>query len=269
MRIALLTSQCVPEQDSITRECLDLLVSWGVHVDARHAIGNAELGDVSVEHDLYLLVSPSPAVVSLASGLAALGTRCLNAPEMVRICRDRIRTVMMLSSAEVSAPRTWVIGSAADLIEPLRGGPVALRAADVSRSTGTKVLWNVDEVIDLPLIAGETIAQEIHPNDQRAYRVYRIGSQTFAVKRPFWTAFPRGTREEPVSVTEEMRDVADRVASMFKSELFGLDLVGAEGQLHVVEVHPFPRLSGVPDAALRLADYIYARGMETAEEVRR
>ena len=269
MRIALLTSQCVPEQDSITRECLDLLVSWGVHVDARHAIGNAELGDVSVEHDLYLLVSPSPATVSLASGLMALGARCLNVPEMVRICRDRIRTVKLLSSVEVPIPRTWVVGSAADLVEPLRGGPVILRSVDASRSTGTKVLWNVDEVIDLPRLDGETIVQEIHPDDQYAYRVYRIGSQTFAVRRPFWMAFPRGIREEPVSVTEEMRDVADRVAGIFKSELLGLELVSVERRLHVVEVHPFPRLSGVPDAALRLADYIYACGMETAEEVRR
>ena len=56
---------------------------------------------------------------------------------------------------------------------------------------------------------------------------------------------------------------------MFRSELFGLDLVGAEGRLQVVEVCPFPRLGGVRTAALRLADYIYARGMEIAEEVRR
>ncbi len=269
MRIALLTSRCVPKRDSLTRECLDLLVSWGVRVDALHVVERAELGDVSVEHDLYLLASPSRAIVSLTTGLAALGARCLNVPEMVRICRDRIRTVMLLSSAEVPTPRTWVVGSAEDLIEPLRDGPVVLRPADVSCSTGTKVLWNVDEVIDLPLLEKEAIVQEIHPNDQCTYRVYRIGGQTFAVKRPCWMAFPRGTREEPMPVTEEMRDVADRVADMFKSELFGLELVSAEGRLQVVEVLPFPRLSGVPDAALRLADYIYACGMEPAEEARR
>ena len=174
MRIALLTSRCVPKRDSLTRECLDLLVSWGVRVDALHVVERAELGDVSVEHDLYLLASPSRAIVSLTTGLAALGARCLNVPEMVRICRDRIRTVMLLSSAEVPTPRTWVVGSAEDLIEPLRDGPVVLRPADVSCSTGTKVLWNVDEVIDLPLLEKEAIVQEIHPNDQCTYRVYRI-----------------------------------------------------------------------------------------------
>ena len=99
--------------------------------------------------------------------------------------------------------------------------------------------------------------------------MYRIGHQTFAVKRPCWMAFSSETREEPVPATDEMCEIADRVASMFRSELFGLDLVGAEGRLQVVEVCPFPRLGGVPDAALRLADYIYARGMEIAEEVRR
>ena len=269
MRIALLTSQRVPEQDSLTRECLDLLVRWGVRVDAWHAIGCVELGDVTVEHDLYLLASPSRAVVSLTTGLAALGARCLNVPEMVRLCRDRIRTVMLLSSAGVPTPRTWVAGSAEDLIEPLRDGPVVLRSAEMSCSVGAKVLWNVDEVIDLPLPEGATLAQEVHPNDQYAHRVYRIGHQTFAVKRPCWMAFSSETREEPVPATDEMCEIADRVASMFRSELFGLDLVGAEGRLQVVEVRPFPRLGGVPDAALRLADYIYARGMETAEEVRR
>ena len=176
---------------------------------------------------------------------------------------------MLLASAGVPTPRTWVAGSAEDLIEPLRDGPVVLRSAEMSCSVGAKVLWNVDEVIDLPLPEGATLAQEVHPNDQYAHRVYRIGHQTFAVKRPCWMAFSSETREEPVPATDEMCEIADRVASMFRSELFGLDLVGAEGRLQVVEVCPFPRLGGVPDAALRLADYIYARGMEIAEEVRR
>ncbi len=269
MRIALLTSQHVPERDSLTREFLDLLLRWGVHVDDQHAIGCAALGDVAVAYDLYLLVSPSRATVSLTAGLAALGARCLNVPEMVTIRRDRIRTLMLLSSAEIPTPRTWAVGGAEDLIEPLRDGPVVLRPVDVSHSAGTKVLWNVDELIDMPLPEGETLVQEFSPHDQYAHRVYRIGNQTFAVKRPCWMVFPRGTREEPVPVTDEMRDIADRVASTFRSELFGLELVGAEGRLQVTGIHPFPRLSGVPDAALRLADYIYARGMEIAEEVRR
>lgn len=65
---------------------------------------------------------------------------------------------------------------------------------------------------------------------------------------------------EPFTITPELRDLALRCGRAFGLELFGIDLIISSGQPYVVDVNSFPGFKGVPDAALRLADYIYAAG---------
>ena len=47
-------------------------------------------------------------------------------------------------------------------------------------------------------------------------------------------------------------------------ELFGADLILSNGAPYLVDIHSFPGFKGVPDAALRLADYIYAAARRAA-----
>jgi glutathione synthase/RimK-type ligase-like ATP-grasp enzyme len=84
-----------------------------------------------------------------------------------------------------------------------------------------------------------------------------MGGQLFGVKR----VWPARTYEdklgEPFTVTAELREIALRVARAFGTDLFGLDIVVSDGRPYVVDINPFPGFKGVPDAALRLADYLY------------
>ncbi|MDO4716631.1 MAG: hypothetical protein Q4B08_03595 [Propionibacteriaceae bacterium] len=264
MRIALLTSQQVPSSQSVTRDCLTLLASWGASVDVlHHEEGLTDLVHLPVEHDLYLLKSPSPDAVSLAAALEARGALCLNRPAMLWACHDRIHTTALLAAAGVPVPRTWTTKNAAELAGLLDDGPLVIKTAALDRSAGARVIWDADEIVDLPHEA--VLAQQFHPSDHRDRKLYRIGSQTFGVKRSWPATSYESTVGEPFAVTPEMREITDRVGAAFNSDLFGLDLVEAEEGLLVVDVHPFPGFKGVPDAALRLADYIYARGKEALE----
>jgi predicted ATP-grasp superfamily ATP-dependent carboligase len=42
--------------------------------------------------------------------------------------------------------------------------------------------------------------------------------------------------------------------------LYGFDVIMNEDQPYVVDMSSFPGFKGVPDAALRLADYVYSIG---------
>lgn len=264
MRIALLTSQQVPALPSVTHDCLELLESWGAIIDVlRLEQGLTDLIQLPVNHDLYLLKSPVPEVASLATALEARGARCLNRPRMLWACLDRVSTTVRLAVSGVPVPQTWVAKNPAELADLLADGPLAIKAARLGPSAGVRIIWDPDETINLP--QEPLLVQRFHPSRHRDRKLYRIGSQTFGVKCS-WPATSHAARiGEPFTVTSEMREIADRVGTAFGSSLFGLDLVETKDGPLVVDLHPFPDFKGVPEAALRLADYIYARGKEAIE----
>ncbi|MDN5571258.1 MAG: hypothetical protein L0G22_08405 [Propionibacteriaceae bacterium] len=263
MRIAVLTSQRVPSTESVTRSCLELLRSWGVDVDvSHHELELTDLGEMRAAHDLYLLKSPSDGLLSVAAGLQARGATCLNSPEMVRTCRDRIHATACLSAAGVPVPRAWAVRSASELADVLPAGPLVLKPARTDRGAGIRVLWDADELIDVPPADDTLFAQQFHPNDHRDRKLYRIGDQTFGVKRPWPATTYTDKVGEAFPLTSALREISDAAARALDSDLFGLDLVESAAGPLVVDVHPFPGFKGVPDAALRLADYIYAQGSE-------
>jgi glutathione synthase/RimK-type ligase-like ATP-grasp enzyme len=78
-----------------------------------------------------------------------------------------------------------------------------------------------------------------------------VGGHVFGVVRS-----GPGKRDEPVTLGPELHELASRCAHVLA--LFAVDLTLADGQPLVVAVRSFPVLRGVPDAALRMADFIYA-----------
>jgi len=55
-----------------------------------------------------------------------------------------------------------------------------------------------------------------------------------------------------------VREIALRCGEAFGIEMYGLDIILSDGCPYVVDISSFPGFKGVPQAALRLADYIYA-----------
>ena len=80
-----------------------------------------------------------------------------------------------------------------------------------------------------------------------------FGGQVFGVVRG-----GPGRRDQPFTIGPELHRVALRCARALELELFAIDLATFDGEPLVVGVRPFPALRGVPDAALRVADFVYA-----------
>jgi hypothetical protein len=94
--------------------------------------------------------------------------------------------------------------------------------------------------------------------DVRERKLYCIGGQVFGVQRRWPAATDEQKRGEPFTVAPELRDIVLTVGQVVGLELYGVDAtIGADGP-SVLAVNPFPGFKGVPQAALRVADYLYA-----------
>ena len=95
-------------------------------------------------------------------------------------------------------------------------------------------------------------AQRYYKPQDRDYKIYCIGGQLFGVKR-IWPAQTYAEKlGQPFTITPELRQIALRCGEAFGIDFYGLDVV-----ISGVDISSFPGLKGVPDAGLRLADYLY------------
>ena len=63
---------------------------------------------------------------------------------------------------------------------------------------------------------------------------------------------------EATTVDSELREVAARCGEVLGIDLYGVDVVYSGGRPYVVDLSSLPGFKGVPQAAQRLSEYIYA-----------
>jgi ribosomal protein S6--L-glutamate ligase len=118
-------------------------------------------------------------------------------------------------------------------------------------------VWDADELDDVSANRGPVFAQRYHEPQGRDRKIYVIGGQVFGVKRVWPVRSFEDKLGEPFTITPELRAIALRAGAAFGLELYGLDVIISGGRPYVVDISSFPGFKGVPDAALRLADYIF------------
>jgi ribosomal protein S6--L-glutamate ligase len=264
MKIGLLTLRHASTvRSSIVLQAVRLLEEWGADVDVIYPEELCRaVSEVRVEHDLYLLKSETDLALSFAGALHAAGATLLNPYHASSMMTDKLVLMRRLKEAGVPVPASYVAGSPHQLAHLLEIGPLALKPHRGSKGHGVQLIWDPDE-LDHVADGGLVFAQQYHKPDGRDRKIYCIGGQLFGVMR----SWPAHTYEEKLgeafSVEAALRDIALRAGAAFGVDLFGLDIIISDGQPLVVDMHGFPEFKGVPDAALRLADYVYA----TAERV--
>jgi ribosomal protein S6--L-glutamate ligase len=245
----------------IMPEVVRLLRDWDVEVELVYPEEQlTDLGALAGENDLYILKSGSELALSLAGALHAAGATLLNPYPVAAACRDKVLSTRILRAAGIETPSTYVTGNSSELAALLDGGPMVVKPHRGSQGRGVRVVRHAGELGSLDGEAGILFAQRYHEPDGRDRKIYCIGDQVFGVKR-MWPARTYDDKlGEPFTVSQELREIALCCGRAFGLELYGLDVVISKGRPFVVDVSSFPGFKGVPDAALRLADYIYAAG---------
>jgi ribosomal protein S6--L-glutamate ligase len=212
---------------------------------------------LSVEHDLYVLKSHTDLSLSLAGVLAAQGARLLNPYESCLAAQDKIVASRRLRAAGVPTPRTWVTGDLS-LLEPIvEDRPVVVKPYRGHRGVDVTIARSQADLAALPRPTVPMLVQEHVDGGGEDLKVYVVGTQVFAVRKPFSpTSFTRPGR--PCKVGDELREIARSCGRALGLGLYGLDVIeGPDGPV-VVDVNTFPGYKGVPDVAPLIADYVEA-----------
>ena len=233
------------------------IVSWlrqlGATADPLH-LGDdlIDVARVSLDHDLFVLKSRSDLAMSVAADLHGAGARLLNPYPVSALLRDRVVTFRVLRAAGVNVPETFAASHPSQLLPALDRGPLIIKPYRRYKKHRPEVVTNAAELAALGPVEEPLFAQRYHPPDGPDRIVYSIGSELFGVLRgapPADAAF---------ALSPELADMARRCGAALGIDLFGVKVVESGGRAYVVDMSSFPSFHGVPDAARRVARYVYA-----------
>jgi ribosomal protein S6--L-glutamate ligase len=266
MRIAFLLVRHPPERPSpIFPDVIRLLRAKGADVRVIHPDEQAtDLRALEVEDDLYVLKSGTETALSLAGALHALGAAILNPYPVAAMCRDKIVASKVLDEAGVPAPRAYVAARPQQLAPLLEEGPLIVKPYRGSQGRGVRVVNRRSELLALDGGGGPLFAQRYLEPDGLDRKIYCIGDEVFGVERTWPVRTYEDKLGRPFEPDREMREIAVRCASAFGISVFGFDIVVSRDRPYVVDISSLPGFKGVPDAAERLADHVFAAGARLA-----
>jgi len=244
---------------------LQALADAGAVVDVVHPVELADLSQVRVAHDLYVLRKMSGLALSLAGALHELGAAILNPYPVSAALRDKIMSGRILQAAGVPTPATYVASHPERFAPLLDAGPLVLKPYLGAGGHHVRVVRTAAELRAVPHNRREpAFAQRYHRPQGRDRKLYVIGGQVFGVKKVFPRRTEADRQGEPFIPSAELHDIALRCGRAFGIDLYGVDIIESAGQPYVVDVTSIPGYKGVPDAPRRLAQYIRAAAERAA-----
>lgn len=260
MRIYFLLVRRVPPVPSpVLLEVYDILRARGHDVETGIAEEELQRPDLRAPaHDVYVLKSHTQLSLSLAGVLHAQGAPVIEPYPACAATQNKIVAARILRAAGVLTPRTWAMGDPELLADVAEQRALIVKPYMGHRGARIHVVSDADELrraaaanpTDDPLIV-----QELVRGPGQDLKVYVVGEQVFAVRKPF-SEDSFTIAGDPVAVEPAVRDVALRAGRALGLGLYGLDVIEADDGPYVVDVNYFPGYKGVPDAGTLIADYI-------------
>ncbi|MDX1811859.1 MAG: ATP-grasp domain-containing protein, partial [Gammaproteobacteria bacterium] len=213
-----------------------------------------DLANIKVDCDLYVLRPSAEIILSLAAVLYSRGAKILNNLHSCTVVRDKIQVAGRMLDAGLPFPKSYVTGN----IEAMRkeiSAPVIVKPERGALGEGIQIFNENDPTP--PVRKGGYFAQHYLPTDHYDLKVYVIGKEVMARKRHFPCENDFEYLGTDSDVSEEVRELALKCGEIFDLDIYGLDIVQTKQGLYIVDVNYFPSFLGVPDAAEKLADYIY------------
>jgi ribosomal protein S6--L-glutamate ligase len=210
------------------------------------------------EVDVFVLVSPTEAALSLAGAIERVGGNVFPTYAVAAGCRDKFVQTAVLAHAGLPVPASWLTLHPESLAGELERGPLLFKNPRGSRGRGLHLVRRGEE---LGRLAHGTpwLVMRYHRADGPDLKLYRIGDEVHGVARVFPTQSLADKLGRPLAVTEELQDLALRCGDAFGTTVCGVDVIRSDGRPWVVDMSSFPGFKGVPDAPGRIARVLLSR----------
>jgi ribosomal protein S6--L-glutamate ligase len=271
MRIAFLLQRSRPDDagaslSAVTTEIIDRLRVHGAHVDLLVPEDQPlDCADLAREprHDLYVLKAKTALTLGISGAMTAGGARVVNTFAASSLARDKLASTTVLAGRGVPVPTSFATGQADLLRDLLGGGPLWLKPPRGSQGAGVQRLASAADLspgdgltrdahaLPVPLFAQAEVA-----SGGFDLKVYVVGEQMWAIKRPFPARSLAEKLGESARVTPPIRDAALACGAALGLELYGVDFLVAGDEFFVVDVNAFPGYKGVPEAPAAIAEYL-------------
>ena len=214
-----------------------------------------------------------------ALGYRHYGVPTVNAPEVIELAGDKIRTSLRLAQRGIPTPRTVVALSPEAALQAVEavGYPAVLKPAVGSWG---RLMAKVDDaeaaeqIIEHKVALGSPVhsvfyVQEYVPKPDRDLRVFVVGDEAVAAmyrcSSAWRTNAARGATAEAAPLTPSLSELALRAAEAVGGGVLAVDLMEAGGGLVVHEVNPTPEFKTLAaatgaDVAGRIVDHAVELG---------
>jgi ribosomal protein S6--L-glutamate ligase len=190
------------------------------------------------------------------------GVTVLPGWQSVTHVRNKGRAMETLAERGIPMPRT-VLGEGPAALKrlPAHEFPLLLKPHLGDNSSGIVLVRHPLELDDLSWPDGLVVAQEYVDSGSIDLKLYGVGEQLWAVRRPS----PLGGAGHPVSPPElvELTPALVRIAGAcreaFQLELYGVDVLDSPRGPLVVDVNEFPNYTGVAGAPRAIAELVRSR----------
>jgi ribosomal protein S6--L-glutamate ligase len=217
--------------------------------------------------DVLVARGRSDDLLQLLAVAEAAGVPVVDTVASVWAVRDKAEMYRRLRHARLPLPLTCRATTTELALLPDDAFPLVLKPRFGDNARGIRLLRDRAALAGMTLPGagraadGELLAQVFVPGDGRDLKLYGIGREVVAVRRPAPVALlphrpPASPAVELVPVTAALRALAHRCADAFGLSLYGVDCVETHAGPVVIDVNDFPNFTGVPDADVLLAAHV-------------
>ena len=200
------------------------------------------------------------------------GCVVLNPPRSLEIAIDKFLATARLQAAGFLVPATYTCQTADDALAAFEalGGDVVIKP--LFGSEGRGITRINDEALALRAakmltgLGAVIYLQQFIEHEGHDLRLFVVGERVLGMRRSnpldWRTNVARGATAEPLEVTPELAELAQRAAAAVGAPIAGVDLLpGQDGQLYAIEVNAVPGWKALQrtlnvDVAVLVLDYI-------------
>ena len=252
----MLAKRPAPEPKVVMAATLDALRERGCTVEVGYEESLYDLAHLPVA-DIYLVKSRSPYWHSLATALHYLGRPLVNSFDAIQKTQDKVVAAALLARGGVPVPPGWTTDSPLALAPLLERGEVVIKPRLGHRGAGIRWLKVAHDLDDLCLAGDVHLIQQSLPVEGPDLKVYGIGERLFAFRKRYASGVHTQVGDQ-VELDAKSREIVLACREILGLDLYGVDIVQAEGRPYVVDVNLYPGFRGIPEAPGLTAEQVLA-----------